>query len=50
MSFKYKPATQSMLCLIFLMYLTVGTIKRLNYVGQDLKKQNNLQFMILTHL
>ena len=37
MSLKYTPVAQNVLCLIFLM--NVGTIKRLNYGGQESKKQ-----------
>ena len=36
-SLKYTPVTQSILCLIFLMY--VSTIQRYNYCGQESKKQ-----------
>ena len=37
MSLQYKPVAQSILCLIFLMY--VATVHHLNYSGQESKKQ-----------
>ena len=37
MSRKYTPVTQSILCLIFLMYVRI--IQHLNYGGQESKKQ-----------
>ena len=36
-SLKYTPVTQSVLCLIFLMY--VRSIQHLNYGGQESKKK-----------
>ena len=37
MSLIYTPVTQSILCLIFLMY--IKTTQRLNYVGQESNKK-----------
>ena len=49
MSLKYIQVTQSILCLIFLMY--VAAIKHSNYSGQkESLEQPYLQLMILTHL
>ena len=42
MSLKYTSVTQSLLCLIFLMY--VGTIQYLNYGGQEPKKQSAVYY------
>ena len=46
MSLRYTAVTQSILRLIFLMY--VRTIQRMNYGVQEAIKK--LQFVILTHL
>ena len=48
MSLKYKPVTQSILCLIFLMYVIVKMIQCLHNSGQSFK--HDLQFLILKHL
>ena len=45
MSLKCTPVTESILCLVFLMY--EANIWCANYSGQ--KSKNILQFMILTH-